>query len=313
MTEQEVGAEAALMRAEVWRGLHRRELSPRWFYDATGSALFDEITRLDEYYPTRTERAILESFGRAWFRSLRPGSLVELGPGNADKTAILLDGMQAGGVYVPVDISESYLDSIARRFEERYPALEVRPSLSDLAHGLAVPPDLPPPTVFAFLGSTIGNFERPAAVRLLRRIGAAMRPADRFLMGADLVKDAAILERAYNDARGVTAAFNRNILNVLNREIDTDFEPSAWSHRAFYDPRARRIEMHLVADSDQTVTVPGMGTVTVPEGESIRTEISLKYDRESVAELFGAAGLELERWVTDEREWFALAIGRTSG
>ena len=317
MTEQTLGLDAsARMRAEVWTGLNRRprELSPKWFYDATGSALFDEITRLDEYYPTRTERAILAEFGPRWLRALGARSLVELGAGSAEKTRILLDAMHApGSIYVPVDISPTYLDAVAAELEAEYPDLHVVPARSDIAQGLEVPPDLPAPTVFAFLGSTIGNFDRPAAVRLLGRVRAAMRRSDRFLMGADLVKDPSVIERAYNDASGVTAEFNRNVLRVLNREIDTDFDLDAWSHTAFFDADAKRIEMHLVAQTEQVVTVPDKGTVTVAAGESIRTEISCKYDRETVSHLFEDAGLEVERWATDERGWFALVVGRARG
>lgn len=300
---------------EVWEGLHRtqKELSPKWFYDSVGSALFDAITRLDEYYPTRTERMILEAFGPAWFRELRPQSLVELGAGSAEKTRILLDALGPGSVYVPVDISQSYLDAVEVELEEEYPDLDVVPAMSDIAHGLHVPANLPAPTVFAFLGSTIGNFDRPAATRLLGRLRRAMRSEDRFLMGADLVKDPVVLELAYNDASGVTAAFNRNILRVLNDALETDFDLDAFEHRAFYDADARRIEMHLVATSDQTVALPGRGTVEIAAGESVRTEISTKYDRAAVQALFADAGLALERWTTDDRGWFALAVGRIAG
>jgi L-histidine N-alpha-methyltransferase len=314
MTEQTLGIDSrARMRTEVWVELNRtpKELSPKWFYDAAGSALFDEITRLDEYYPTRTEREILEEYGRAWFARLHPRALVELGAGSAEKTRILLDAMHSpGAVYVPVDISESYLEALAEELQREYPDLTMIPARSDIAHGLEIPQDLPAPTVLAFLGSTIGNFDRHAAVRLLGRVRAAMRVSDRFLMGADLIKDVGVLERAYNDAAGVTAEFNRNILRVLNREIDTDFDPAAFEHRAFYNADARRIEMHLVALSDQSVTVPLRGVVQIKASESIRTEISCKYDRQTVKALFDEAGLEIEHWFTDPRAWFALVAGR---
>lgn len=316
MTEQTLGLDAvARMRAEAWAGLRRpqKELAPKWFYDATGSALFDEITRLEEYYPTRTERAILTAFGPRWFGELKPASLVELGAGSAEKTRTLLDAMKPDAVYVPVDISVAYLEALAEQLAEEYPRLEVIPALSDIGHDLALPPMLPAPTVFAFLGSTIGNFERAAAVRLLGRIRGAMRGADRFLMGADLVKDRAVLERAYNDARGITAEFNRNILRVLNTEIDTDFDPDAYEHRAFFNEEAQRIEMHLVARAEQTVTVPTRGHIVIAAGESVRTEISCKYDRATVSRLFEDAGLELEEWVTDARGWFALVTARRRG
>ena len=314
MTEQTLGIDPrARMRAEVWTGLNRpqKELLPKWFYDAAGSALFDEITRLVEYYPTRTERAILTDFGPCWLARMRPRSLIELGAGSAEKTRILLEAMHApGAVYVPVDISEAYLEAVAAELKREFPDLTVIPARSDIALGLEVPPELPDPSVFAFLGSTIGNFDRPAAVRLLARVRAALRPSDRFLMGADLVKDTGIIERAYNDARGITAEFNRNVLRVLNRDIETDFDLDAFVHHAFFNVEAKRIEMHLVARSDQRVRVPHRGTVEIAAGESIRTEISCKYDRATVEALFNEAGLEIENWVTDARDWFALVVGR---
>jgi L-histidine N-alpha-methyltransferase len=300
------------MAAEVWAGLSRpqKELSPKYFYDARGSALFDEITRLPEYYPTRTERALLRSWAPSWVRSFHPRSLVELGAGSADKTRILLDAMRtAGAWYVPVDISTAYLE-VATRLGEDYPLLRVLPAESDITARLDVPADLPRPVLFAFLGSTIGNFEAAAAVPLLRRVAAAMTDDDRFLMGADLKKDITVLERAYNDARGVTAEFNRNILRVLNRETGADFRVDQYDHLAYYDQVHERIEMHLVARERQLVRIPGKGTITVAAGESMRTEISCKYDRERVTELFDAAGLSLEQWTTDGGGLYALAVGR---
>lgn len=307
--------ERARMRAEVWVGLNRPqpELSSKWFYDATGAALFDEITELPEYYPTRTERAILRAFGPRWFDEIRPRSLVELGAGSADKTRILLDALEPGAVYVSVDISAAYLEQVARALSREYPHLRIDPAECDISRTLELPGDLPGPRVFAFLGSTIGNFERPAAVRLLGRIRAAMRHDDRLLLGADLVKERTTLEAAYNDSRGVTAAFNRNVLEVLNRDVGTDFDVEAWDHVAFFDPERSRIEMHLRAAKPQMVTVPGRGQLRFREGATIRTEISCKYDREQIVALFADAGLALDRWVTDSRQWFALATGRRAG
>jgi L-histidine Nalpha-methyltransferase len=303
------------MLADVWTGLGRpqKELSPKYFYDERGSALFDEITELEEYYPTRTERALLEGWAPGWLARFAPCALVELGAGSADKTRILLDAMPASGaVYVPVDISPAYLEAVAERLGSEYPELRVVPAEADIGIDLAVPAELPHPVLFAFLGSTIGNFAAGASVRLLRRVASTLGPADRFLLGVDLKKDVAVLERAYNDARGVTAAFNRNILNVLNREVGTDFEPDAFDHLAYYDQVGERIEMHLVARDRQTVAVPGRGTVVLEAGESIRTEISCKYDRARVEELFAQACLALEHWITDDRALYALAVARTA-
>jgi L-histidine Nalpha-methyltransferase len=306
-------ASTETMLTDVWAGLNRsqKELSPKYFYDERGSALFDEITALEEYYPTRTERALLDRWAPGWLRTFAPHSLIELGAGSADKTRILLDAMPArGAVYVPVDISAAYLEAVAERLGVEYPDLTVVPAEADIGVGLDVPADLPHPILFAFLGSTIGNFTAAAAVRLLKRVALALGAADRFLLGVDLKKDVAVLERAYNDERGVTAAFNRNILNVLNRELGTDFDADAFDHLAYYDQVGERIEMHLVARARQDVRVPGRGTITVAAGESIRTEISCKYDRPRVEELFAEAGLALEEWITDERGLYALVVAR---
>ena len=305
------------MRSEVAQGLQRpqKELSPKFFYDQRGSELFEAITRLPEYYPTRSERALLTEFAPAWIAERRPASLVELGAGAADKTRILLDAIEAsspGATYVPVDISGDFLESAAEGLREDYPALEIRPVVADMAERIRLPEDLPRPAVFALLGSTIGNFRPGAAVALLGRTRAAMLPGDRFLLGADLVKDAAVLEAAYNDAAGITAAFNRNVLHVLNRELGADFDPDAFRHRAFYDRAKRRIEMHLVAERAVTATIPGAGSFTFAEGETVRTEISCKYDRDMIEGLFSEAGLVLERWVEgpDDVHRFGLAVGR---
>jgi len=213
--------------------------------------------------------------------------------------------------YVPVDISAAYLDALAASLEREYGArLEVHPIEADLTATLRLPAGTPRPAVFAFLGSTIGNFERDDATALLRRVRTAMREDDHFLMGADLRKERAILEAAYNDAQGVTAEFNLNILRVLNRELDADFDLDAYEHRAFYDAERGRIEMHLVARAPQIVLVPGAGQFDIAAGETIRTEISCKYDRAAVESLFAAAGLELEQWVTEAGRRYALAVGR---
>jgi L-histidine Nalpha-methyltransferase len=300
--------------AEVAEGLSRpqKELSPKYFYDQRGSELFEEITRLDEYYPTRTERALLEAWMPALIRRLGSRSLVELGAGSAEKTRVILDAMRDAGtaeLYVPIDVSATFLGQTAARLRREYPRLLVEPAIADISEEFSLPRRLPRPALYAFLGSTIGNFYPPAAIRLLARVHAAMEPGDRFLLGVDLRKDVGRIERAYNDARGVTAEFNRNMLRVLNHELGSDFDPLAFEHRAFYEPVAHRIEMHLVARDTQLVTIPGIGVVRFEAGESLRTEISCKHDRESVAQLFEAAGLELEAWRSDPASLFALVAG----
>jgi L-histidine N-alpha-methyltransferase len=304
------------MLAEVAAGLSvpQKELPPKYFYDHRGSELFEEITRLPEYYPTRTERALLESWMPTLISQLGTRTLVELGAGSAEKSRIILQAMRAAGapgVYLPIDVSASFLNETATRLRRDHPGLTVEPVVADIAEGFDLPHGLTPPVLYAFLGGTIGNFYPPAAIRLLRRVRSAMQPNDRFLMGVDLRKDVSRIEAAYNDSEGVTAAFNRNMLLVLNHELGANFDPTAFEHLAFYEPVAHRIEMHLVSTVDQAVRIPGIGLVSFAAGESIRTEISGKHDRRSVAELFAAAGLRIETWRQDEEALFALVVGAT--
>ena len=302
------------MLAEVAEGLSspQKELSPKYFYDQRGSELFEEITRLEEYYPTRTERRLLEDWMPPLIRELGSRALVELGAGSAEKSRVILDAMRDAGtaeLYVPIDVSATFLGQTAARLRREYPRLAVEPAIADISEEFNLPRRMPHPALFAFLGGTIGNFYPPAAIRLLGRVRASMEPGDRFLMGVDLRKDASRIEAAYNDAREVTAAFNRNMLLVLNQELGSDFDPSSVDHLAFYEPVAHRIEMHLVSRRAQEVTVPGVGTVRFRAGESLRTEISCKHDRESVRQLFEPAGLEIEAWRTDPESLFALVVG----
>jgi dimethylhistidine N-methyltransferase/glutamate--cysteine ligase len=297
--------------AEVRDGLTReqKELSPKFFYDARGSRLFEDITRLEEYYLTRTERAMLEQLMPRWVREASPLALLELGAGSAEKSRIILNAMRATGsavTYVPIDVSADFLQESARRLRQEYPELRVITAVADMTRELNLPRAMPRPALFAFLGSTIGNFEDDDAVALLARIAAGMQPGDRFLMGADLVKDRSVLEAAYNDARGVTAKFNLNILRVLKRELGAEFDEQDFRHQAFFNPVLSRVEMHLIANRRHGVAIPGMGEVTFREGESIRTEISRKFSRRALEELLGSAGLVIEKWATDERGWYAL-------
>jgi L-histidine N-alpha-methyltransferase len=297
---------------DVRDGLGRRqkELPPKYFYDERGSELFEKITRLPEYYLTRSERSLLETHARSLVGALRPRTLVELGAGSATKTRILLDAMRDAGCaeqYVPVDVSQDFLAETARQLRTEYPSLRVTPAVADISTSLGLPEQLPRPVLFAFLGSTIGNFDAVSARALLGRIRRVMRPFDRLLLGADLRKKRRVVEAAYNDGRGVTAAFNRNMLRVLNRELGSDFDVASFSHRAFYSAERHRIEMHLVSARDQVVHIPQVGDVHVTKGETIRTEISCKYDRPSVRRLLRAANLRLEQWMMDE-DRFALAV-----
>jgi L-histidine N-alpha-methyltransferase len=302
------------MLAEVAAGLSepQKELPPKYFYDHRGSELFEEITRLPEYYPTRTERALLEGWMPALVPELGSRALVELGAGSAEKSRIILSAMRtrgAAGLYVPIDVSASFLNQTAARLRQEYPGLLVEPAVADISEDFELRRRLPHPVLYAFLGGTIGNFYPPQAIRLLRRVRLAMHPSDRLLLGVDLRKDVERIEAAYNDSAGVTAAFNRNMLLVLNQELGADFDPEAFEHLSFYDRVTHRIEMHLVSRMEQEVSIPGMGTVCFAAGESIRTEISCKHDRGSVSELFSAAGLQVETWRSDPDSLFALVVG----
>jgi L-histidine N-alpha-methyltransferase len=302
------------MLAEVAEGLalRQKELPPKYFYDQRGSELFEAITRLPEYYQTRTERTLLEAWMPELIARLGTRTLVELGAGNAEKSRVILDAMRAAGtaeLYVPIDVSATFLAQTAAQLRREYPRLLVEPIVADIGEELRLPRRVPSPALIAFIGGTIGNFYRAEAIRLLARARAAMTPGDRFLMGVDLRKDIARIEAAYNDAQGVTAEFNRNMLRVLNHELGADFDPNAFEHWAFYNRQEHRIEMHLVSKHPQQVTVPGIGAIGFAQGETLRTEISAKYDQASVAELFGAAGLAIEAWRTDADRLFALVVG----
>lgn len=299
------------MLAEIRDGLSRpqKELPPKYFYDERGSELFEEITRLPEYYLTRTERALLTQWMPDWIWQIAPKTVVELGAGSGEKTRTILSAVRDAvgfAAYVPVDVSADFLESTALRLSGDYPTLDVVPVVADMTADFALPPDLPHPVLHVFLGSTIGNFAPAEAVALLTRVRRRMHTGDAFLMGVDLRKDPAVIEAAYNDAAGVTAEFNRNMLRVLNTLAGADFDVDAFEHRAFYNRELNRIEMHLVPSAPQVVAIPGVGEVRVAAGESIRTEISCKHSRESVGEMLAAAGMMITRWETDEAGLYAL-------
>ncbi len=307
------------MRREVLEGLSLplKEISPKYFYDARGSELFEEITTLEEYYLTRTERALLERWMSTWVGTCCTASLVELGAGSSSKSRIVLDAMEGHGtgrLYVPVDVSGELLHDTAVCLREEYPGLRVEPRVADMTAPIDLPRELPAPTWYALLGSTLGNFERPRAAGLLGRVARRMSDGDRFLLGVDRCpgprKSRARLEGAYNDARGVTAAFNLNVLHVLNRALGCDFDPGCFRHRAYYADSRERIEMYLVSLGDQVIHFPGGSEVPLREGEPIRTEISCKYDRDGVEALFDGAGLLVDRWAEDAEGLFALVLGK---
>jgi probable methyltransferase len=294
---------------------NRKELPSKYFYDERGSELFEQITELPEYYLTRAERSLLERKIPALIAQLAPSSLVELGAGSASKTRIILDAMRNRGTakcYVPIDVSADFLKTTAALLRAEYPEMAIIPVVSDITAPFALP-TLAEPVLIAFLGSTIGNFDRASAVTLLSHVGGLMRPGDSFLLGADLRKDPGILHAAYNDSLGVTAAFNLNLLARLNRELGADFPLDLFKHRAFYNPDEHRIEMHLVARDNFTVSIPGAGTFEFVRDETVRTELSHKYDRETIEEILNSSGMVLDAWITDERNDFALVVARPAG
>jgi len=288
-----------------------KSLPPKWFYDERGSELFEKITLLDEYYPTRAEREILRAAAGQIAAATRARTLIELGSGSADKTRLLLDALRGAGTlrrYVPVDVSEAALIVASRRVLDGYPGLAVHAVVSDFEQHLGLP-EGGGPRLVAFLGGTIGNLLPAQRATFLRSIRASLADGDALLLGTDLVKDPAVLVAAYDDAAGVTAAFNKNILSVLNAELGADFDLDAFDHVALWDPVAEWIEMRLRSAEDQQVRVPGIGlTVHFGEGEEMRTEVSAKFRREGVQAELAAAGLEMTSWWTDEAARFGLSL-----
>jgi L-histidine Nalpha-methyltransferase len=301
---------------DVLDGLTRpfKELPPKHFYDARGAELFEEICELPEYYQTRTERSILSERAGELARATRAAELVELGSGTASKTRVLLDALRAQGTlerYVPVDVTERMIRDCAAALTDEYPGLRVHGVVGDFERHLDRVPAAIGRRLVVFLGGTIGNFPPGSRRRLLRELAGLLGPDDHLLVGVDLVKDPALLERAYDDAQGVTAEFNRNVLRVLNRELDADFEPDDFEHVAMFDAEHEWIEMRLRARRAHTATVRALDLpVRFERGEEMRTEISAKFTRERIAADLGAAGLEQAEWLTDRDELFALALSR---
>lgn len=294
-----------------------KEVPPKHLYDDRGSQLFDEICSLLEYYPTRTERAILEANADRIAARTGAVELVELGAGTAAKTRVLLDAMQAAGnlqSYVPFDIAETVVRETAQAISDEYPELgRVRGVVGDFEHHLQLisPPPEGAPRLVALLGGTLGNFVPPGRGVLLRDMAALLRPGDHLLLGADLVKDPAVIEAAYNDSRGVTAEFNLNVLNVINRELDADFELDNFQHVAFFDTEQEWIEMRLRAERACQVRILGLALeVNFEAGEEMRTEISAKFSPERMAADLTAAGLEIVDMYTDEEQLYGLVLAR---
>ncbi|MGW4893390.1 L-histidine N(alpha)-methyltransferase [Kitasatospora sp. NPDC004240] len=304
------------LRHDVRHGLTSdpKTLPPKWFYDARGSELFEEITRLPEYYPTRAERAILTARAGEIAAATKARTLVELGSGSSEKTRLLLDALRDLGTlttYVPVDVSESALVAAGEALAVEYPALAVHGVLADFTAGQELPATGGPRLV-AFLGGTLGNLLPAERAVFLRGVREALDPGDFLLLGTDLVKDPAVLVAAYDDAAGVTAEFNKNVLEVLNRELAADFDPATFQHVAHWDPEREWIEMRLRSLRAQTVKIPALDLpVHFDAGEEMRTEVSAKFRRERVAEELAAAGMRLTEWWTDEEGRFGLSLATT--
>ena len=306
------------MAAEVREGLTRplKEISPRYFYDERGSELFERITELPEYYPTRCEREILETRAGDIVSSAKPSSLIELGSGSAAKSRILLDEMKKAGsleAYCPVDISEEITRQTAAQIADEYDGVEVRGLISDFEHDFVSLP-VGAPRLVAFLGGTIGNLMPEGRAEFLDGIVGLLDPEDRFLVGVDLVKDPETLVAAYDDAQGVTAEFNLNVLNVLNRELSGNLDPEGFEHVALWDPENLWIEMRLRSLAEQQARLDSIDLdLRFDRGEEVRTEISTKFVRPGLEEILREAGLELTDWFSDEDGKFALALAAPVG
>jgi L-histidine N-alpha-methyltransferase len=312
------GGTLAGLAEDVREGLSSpfKEIPPKYFYDERGSELFEAITELPEYYPTRAERSILEAEAGEIVSAANPTTLIELGSGAASKTRCLLDAMSDAGsleTYVPVDISEEITRRVAEELIAEYDGLRVHGIVCDYeTHLERVPRE--EGALIAFLGGTIGNFRPGPRRSFLARIATLMYPGDRFLLGTDLVKDPAVLEAAYNDSAGITAEFNRNVLRVINRELDANFDPDGFEHVAFWDADNEWIDIRLRSLAEQFIDLRALDMrVHFARNEEMRTEISTKFTRERLEASYAAAGLELDEWWTDPDELYALSLARPAG
>jgi L-histidine Nalpha-methyltransferase len=305
------GSLARDVRSGLGRPNGERELQPKYLYDEHGSELFDRITRLPEYYPTRCERAILNRQAPGLVETTGARELVELGSGTASKTRALLYAMAGAGAldrYVPFDVDPSVVSSCAHELTDLYPGLPVHGVVADFQHHLGHVP-AGERRLIAFLGSTIGNLMPSERGAFLAGVRAMMGPGDRFLLGTDLLKDVGVLEAAYNDREGVTAAFNLNVLRVINRELGADFDLGRFEHVATFDPGPSWVELRLRARGEQHVRIPGADLeLTVADGEEIRTEVSTKFTLDVLARELAGAGMELEAFFTDPAGMFGLSL-----
>ncbi|MBX9922236.1 MAG: L-histidine N(alpha)-methyltransferase [Mycolicibacterium frederiksbergense] len=301
------------LRRDVRHGLAQspKTLPPKWFYDAKGSDLFDQITRLPEYYPTRTEASILQDRAADIAAASGADTLVELGSGTSEKTRLLLDALRDSGAlkrFIPFDVDPSVLRDAARALHAEYPDIEIEVVCGDFEQDLGTVPKVGRRMV-VFLGSTIGNLTPEPRAEFLAAVADTMQPGDSLLLGTDLVKDVGRLVRAYDDSAGVTAAFNRNVLTVVNRELDADFDLDAFDHVARWNPDEERIEMWLRSTADQRVRIAQLDlTVEFSAGEEMLTEVSCKFRPEGVEAELAAAGLRRTHWWSDGAGDFGLSL-----
>ncbi len=289
-----------------------RSLPPKYFYDERGSQLFDAICATPEYYVTRTEDALLLACAADVIDEVCPAHIIEFGSGTSRKTRHLFDQCAAAGqaaAYWPFDVCEEMLLHSGRHLLQQYDWLQINALVGDYLAGLHHLPRPDGNCLYLFLGGTIGNFSADEALRFLREVRAGMRPGDRLLLGADRIKDPAVLHAAYNDQAGITAEFNLNLLQVLNRELDAEFDPEGFRHAADYNEQATRIEMYLIALADQEVTLERLGCqLSLREGERILTEISRKFSLAGLQSLLADAGFVIERHFEPENGYFSLLL-----
>jgi len=306
----------ALFRSEIIKdvstGLNasRKSIPSKYFYDERGSQLFEEICSLPEYYPTRTEMSILKLSAPIIMKSFDRGDIVELGSGANGKIRMLLDAAGPSRLsdlrYIPVDVSESALTEASEELLKLYPGLQILGIVADFSMHLETVPCDRKRLIF-FLGSTIGNFDEKMREEFLKLVAATMNDRDSFLVGFDMLKPKATIEAAYNDARGVTSKFNKNILRVINRELNADFQTSHFDHVAFFNKDRDRIEMHLRANRNTVVNIEDLELeLKIEKDETIHTENSCKFSREGVKELVKKSGMEIKNWYSDEKGWFSL-------
>ncbi len=306
--------ESGKVKEEILEGLTSdpRYISPKYFYHAGGSELFEEITRLEEYYPTRTEKAILVDIGEHLELEFTGLNIVELGSGDPSKIRLLLRQIpsekHSGLHYYPVDISHSALEGSMGELAKEFPRIQVTGIVADFMHQFHKLPKVPN-RLFCFLGSTIGNFKPGERESFMKKLGREMKPGDHLLLGLDMVKDPQVLHRAYNDSQKVTAAFNKNILNVVNGIVDTTFDASDFDHLAFYNEKEQRIEMHLKANRDRQIRINGhQESLHIKKGETIHTENSYKFQQQDIEHIGSRAGLKALSVFTDEHKWFSLVL-----